>query len=638
MAVQEQTPYIEHVANGVTTSFALGFVCDSADNLVVTINDLPTNVGDWSFSDGNVVFQYPPLLDSLIKIWRNSPLARSTTFKTYDNSLNPNSLNFDLDKIWLVMQELNSNRELLKKIILEQIELQGLTLDQLLELNEDFFQRLSNLNSDKNWDAAFIAYDGGNQEQFNDTQKSKNETFENSIESMATLEITKDIAQKKLIPDLFLPNFGNSKKAMVRRAQYTITDGSTVGSRYWIVVSKAGSPNNHLLFELRRGVLTSTGSLGGAAEFLRVTSIYDGGPAWVGKHANSAVSDPTHWAEVEYTPSGYTERLSHSVTPNVDLHKYYAVQGVALNEFISFNAQFDSAGKANLQFLCTAGSSGQVELYIDDVLKETISLTAATAAIYRHALKAAPGFHTIKVVRKALGSVSVFGCNYSSITDGEFTSAADGLVFWHNNQLYTSSEGASDYAIVEETTGLLGGSLHGGETLQKQIFNIDGVYGDPLAAIRVFSNLEIRQETTIDWGSGKILKNVNSHIFNQNGGYQFDNTFINKVSSKTFYTAMHTTPESFTKVISPNFVNLSLEADGFKYLNRSNTVVQEDSTTSKRIYTQTTIFNEENNVYGAPTVRKVTGSYNKLYYGAAISNPVALELGDFSVSTRKIFT
>ena len=107
MAVQEQTPYIEHVANGATTSFSLGFVCDSADKLVVTINDLPTNVGDWSFSDGNVVFQYPPLSDSIIKIWRNSPLARSTTFKTYDNSLNPNSLNLDLDKIWLVMQELN---------------------------------------------------------------------------------------------------------------------------------------------------------------------------------------------------------------------------------------------------------------------------------------------------------------------------------------------------------------------------------------------------------------------------------------------------------------------------------------------------------------------------------------------------
>ncbi|MEJ5038019.1 hypothetical protein WH285_13865 [Acinetobacter johnsonii] len=128
MAVQEQTPYIEHVANGVTTSFTLGFVCDSADNLVVTINDIPTNVGDWSYSDGNVVFQYPPLLDSLIKIWRNSPLARSTTFKTYDNSLNPNSLNFDLDKIWLVMQELHV------KNAFSDIKLQEL-LDALVEGN-----------------------------------------------------------------------------------------------------------------------------------------------------------------------------------------------------------------------------------------------------------------------------------------------------------------------------------------------------------------------------------------------------------------------------------------------------------------------------------------------------------------------
>lgn len=128
MPVQEQTPYIEHIANGVTTSFALGFVCDSADNLIVTINDLPTNVGDWSFSDGNVVFKYPPLLDSLIKIWRNSPLARSTTFKTYDNSLNPNSLNFDFDKIWLAMQELNVKNSF------SDIKLQEL-LDALVEGN-----------------------------------------------------------------------------------------------------------------------------------------------------------------------------------------------------------------------------------------------------------------------------------------------------------------------------------------------------------------------------------------------------------------------------------------------------------------------------------------------------------------------
>jgi len=128
MAVQEQTPYIEHVANGVTTSFALEFECDSADKLVVTVNDLPTNVGDWSFIEGSVIFQYPPLSESIIKIWRNSPLARSTTFKTYDNSLNPNALNLDLDKIWLVIQELNV------KNFISDNKLQEL-LDELVEGN-----------------------------------------------------------------------------------------------------------------------------------------------------------------------------------------------------------------------------------------------------------------------------------------------------------------------------------------------------------------------------------------------------------------------------------------------------------------------------------------------------------------------
>ncbi|WP_425917798.1 sialate O-acetylesterase [Acinetobacter sp. TSRC1-2] len=107
MAVSEQTPYKEYIANGISKIFPLEFTCATQDYLIVTVNDIEPAIGEWSFIDGEVIFNYPPLVDSIIKIWRNSPLARSTTFKTYDNSLNPNSLNFDLDKIWLVMQELN---------------------------------------------------------------------------------------------------------------------------------------------------------------------------------------------------------------------------------------------------------------------------------------------------------------------------------------------------------------------------------------------------------------------------------------------------------------------------------------------------------------------------------------------------
>ncbi|MFZ8001433.1 hypothetical protein ACO1DV_00035 [Acinetobacter lwoffii] len=38
MAVPEQTPYKEYTANGSTTSFALGFICDSKNDLIVLVD------------------------------------------------------------------------------------------------------------------------------------------------------------------------------------------------------------------------------------------------------------------------------------------------------------------------------------------------------------------------------------------------------------------------------------------------------------------------------------------------------------------------------------------------------------------------------------------------------------------------
>ena len=40
MAVPEQTPYIEHIGNGVTTSFALKFQCESKDHLIVMVDEI----------------------------------------------------------------------------------------------------------------------------------------------------------------------------------------------------------------------------------------------------------------------------------------------------------------------------------------------------------------------------------------------------------------------------------------------------------------------------------------------------------------------------------------------------------------------------------------------------------------------
>lgn len=64
-------------------------------------------VGAYSIHDNTVVFSTPPNEGDLVELTRDTQLDRETNFKSYDNSFRPETINFDLDKIWLVLQEAN---------------------------------------------------------------------------------------------------------------------------------------------------------------------------------------------------------------------------------------------------------------------------------------------------------------------------------------------------------------------------------------------------------------------------------------------------------------------------------------------------------------------------------------------------
>lgn len=106
MAVAEQTPYKEYVANGVTTSFPLEFDCDDQDYLIVTVNDIEPENGQWSLINGAVVFLIAPANQAKIIIQRNTPLERNTNYQTTNNSFRPQPVNKDFDRIWWKLQEL----------------------------------------------------------------------------------------------------------------------------------------------------------------------------------------------------------------------------------------------------------------------------------------------------------------------------------------------------------------------------------------------------------------------------------------------------------------------------------------------------------------------------------------------------
>lgn len=186
MAVPEQTPYIEHTGNGVTTSFALKFQCESKDHLIVLIDDIEPPIATWSLTGGNVVFTTAPAAGKKITLQRNTPFSRTVDYQSYNNSFRPPAVNKDFDWIWLKLQELGvadwilSNRidalknyvddrdDELRAYLMEEIRKQGVALDQLDEYYNYLMERLAQIAVDKGWDSSFVVHKGQTQYEINE--------------------------------------------------------------------------------------------------------------------------------------------------------------------------------------------------------------------------------------------------------------------------------------------------------------------------------------------------------------------------------------------------------------------------------------------------------------------------------------
>lgn len=107
MSVPEQVPYKEYRATGSNNSFEITFYLPDPKDLVVMVNKEIPPVGAYSVQGNTVVFNTAPNEGDLVELTRDTQLDRETNFKSYDNSFRPETINFDLDKIWLVLQESN---------------------------------------------------------------------------------------------------------------------------------------------------------------------------------------------------------------------------------------------------------------------------------------------------------------------------------------------------------------------------------------------------------------------------------------------------------------------------------------------------------------------------------------------------
>lgn len=107
MSVPEQIPTVSYTANGTTTNFPITFELSDERYLVVTKNMEIPPVGAYTVSNGEVVFGVAPNEGDIITLMRDTVLDRETNYQNYDNSFRPEAVNYDLDKIWHVLQEQN---------------------------------------------------------------------------------------------------------------------------------------------------------------------------------------------------------------------------------------------------------------------------------------------------------------------------------------------------------------------------------------------------------------------------------------------------------------------------------------------------------------------------------------------------
>lgn len=109
MTVENTNPIQHFTANGETTVFAISFAVEGKDNIKVTVDGTDVSINDYSYNalTNSVVFNTAPVDGVEVVVERVTSLERSINYQTYNNSFRPETLNYDLDRIWHVLQEQN---------------------------------------------------------------------------------------------------------------------------------------------------------------------------------------------------------------------------------------------------------------------------------------------------------------------------------------------------------------------------------------------------------------------------------------------------------------------------------------------------------------------------------------------------
>lgn len=376
------------------------------------------------------------------------------------------------------------------------------------------------------------------------------------------------------------------------------------------------SASGGILITLNNGPTSSAASsLAGPAQLLRVVGVLELVQILVFKQYSSRSGTWT-------TGSPAFGQDGSGGVNNGNVHN----RTVAQNASITYTGVVVPAdGILRIGFYGSASSSAQVELQVDGVVVDTFAINTTTGLIKKQWV-VTPGSHNVVITKKDAGSLglNVYGPNFWDVSDfGNMPNGLDVNAYGYFRTAvasnYITNSGACDYAIFNHDTNLWGGSYHGGETSQSLTVTAGGTDVTSLAngSFVVGRNINIRQTTLIDWGSGITITPVVRTDFCRGGwGLHYQMTGSGVGTFEDWYPVMTTTSTAFNQVTAP--VSATITPDTVTYFGGIKNITQRNSTTGQTIQTLWSAVNHVNNTNGA-NVTSVTGSYNKLYDGLIVN-------------------
>lgn len=109
MAVPEQIPVVDYVADGIVKKFDVPFEYDQQSDLHVYVDGAEPTIDKYFFADNAFNFYIAPTNGQGVKIKRITPKERDTDYNLHTNTVRPKALNTDFDRLWYVLQEVFSD-------------------------------------------------------------------------------------------------------------------------------------------------------------------------------------------------------------------------------------------------------------------------------------------------------------------------------------------------------------------------------------------------------------------------------------------------------------------------------------------------------------------------------------------------